>query len=128
MKSVLTAVWCIVLSPMIVDASPQADVILALDTSGSMHDEQRMVETHLNSFALTLTNAGIDLRFILIAGNEVCVPAPLGSGVCSADQNLERYRHVPVSVGSNDALARILSTHSEWRRSEERRVGKECRL
>jgi hypothetical protein len=92
-----------------------ADIIIAVDTSGSMSEEAAWVQDALNGFATTITSAGIDLRVVLIADTSVCIPAPLGSGQCAgADTNEPVYRHVNQVVASSDALERILGAYPQY--------------
>lgn len=92
-----------------------ADIIIAVDTSGSMNEEAVWVQDALNGFATTITSAGIDLRVVLVADGSVCIPAPLGSGQCGgADTNEPVYRHVVQTVASSDALQRILDTYPQY--------------
>lgn len=96
-------------------APRQADVIIAIDSSASMDDEVGFVQDQINAFAATLLGDGIDLRIIVIVDSPLfCVPAPLGSGSCPADENLPGYRHQASAVGSNDAFDVILATHPNW--------------
>lgn len=95
-----------------------ADIIIAVDTSGSMSEEALMVQQALNSFVQVITSSKIDTRVVLIADASVCIPAPLGSGTCGgADENLPGYRHVVQGVGSDDALSVILDTFPRWKDS-----------
>jgi hypothetical protein len=92
-----------------------ADIIIAVDTSGSMSEEAGWVQDALNGFATTITAAGIDLRVVLIADATVCIPAPLGSGQCNgADTSAPVYRHVVQTVASTDALQQILATYPQY--------------
>lgn len=93
-----------------------ADIIIAVDTSGSMDEESAEVQANLNNFAQVIVNSGIDVHVVLIADGSVCIPPPLGLG-CPADENLPTYRHVQQSVGSNDGLQVILSTYPQWKPS-----------
>jgi hypothetical protein len=96
-------------------ARPPLDLIVAVDTSGSMDHEMAEVQSELNQFTVLLQAKGYDLRVILIADPvELCVPAPLGSGNCPADENLPGYRHVAAAIGSTDALARIVALHAQY--------------
>lgn len=95
-----------------------ADIILAVDTSGSMDQEIQQVQQNLNNFASIITNSGIDVHVVMIADASMCIPAPLGSGQCNgADQKLPAYQHVVHTVNSTDALQVILSTYPEWKGS-----------
>ena len=72
----------------------------------------------MDAFASIISNAMIDPHVILIAGNDVCIPAPLGSGNCGgADENLPTYRHVVQGVSSNNALELILQTYPQYQAS-----------
>ncbi|MGH8310444.1 MAG: hypothetical protein ACRETX_11710, partial [Steroidobacteraceae bacterium] len=66
----------------------------------------------LASFADAISSSGVDVHLVLISDPSVCAPAPLGSGSCPADQSLPGYRHVALSIGSGDALAAIVASHS----------------
>ena len=48
-------------------------------------------------------------------GNGICIAAPLGSGSCPEDSKAPGYLHVPVKVGSHDALNVIIETYPMWR-------------
>ena len=94
-----------------------SDIVIAIDQSGSMDQETSWVTAQLNGFAAQITQSGIDVQVVVIAGkpgseNGFCVPAPLGSGSCPNDNNLPDLLHVDQHVDSHDALGRILSTYS----------------
>jgi hypothetical protein len=92
----------------------RADLVIAIDASGSMSEETADVAASINGLAASAAALGVDLHIIAIASADVCFPAPLGSGACSPDENLPAYRHVEESVGSNAALELIVSTHASW--------------
>lgn len=122
-----------------------ADIIFAIDSSGSMGEEIDFVQTYMNEFSEQIVASGIDVHVILIADSgpampgapatggmggqpggggpvfgggqrlSVCIDAPLGSGSCPDDSNLPTYAHVPTRVASNDALTRIVDTYPMWR-------------
>jgi hypothetical protein len=92
-----------------------ADIIFAIDSSTSMMAEIEAVRMNLNAFSAQIVGAGVDPRVIMIGeSGSICIGAPLGSGQCPADDNPPAYVHVPVRVGSRDALTRILDTYSQW--------------
>ncbi len=92
---------------------PQADIIVALDTSGSMQNEMNQFIGSLNSLINGIQQSGVDVHLILIAGYSACVPPPLGSGNCP-DENLPLYRHVVDSVDNNNALAKIIERFPQY--------------
>jgi hypothetical protein len=92
-----------------------ADIIFAVDTSGSMDTEAQWTQQQMPNLVNTITASGIDVHLILIASSDMCVPPPLGSGACGgADTKLPNYLHVVQGVGSNDALNKIISTFPQW--------------
>ena len=96
-----------------------ADLVIVVDNSGSMALEVEMVRGAVNSLSSRLFLANIDLRLALIsAGSDdpqgICVPPPVGSGSCPADENPPGYLHIHDGVGSNNALQKILTHHATW--------------
>jgi hypothetical protein len=116
-----------------------ADIIIAVDNSGSMEDEIAFVRENLNAFSQQIVDSGVDVRIVLISapfgappedeGDEpfdfdadddmdenlgICIDPPLGSGACPADSQPPRYAHVAVEVGSHDALNLFIDTFSQW--------------
>jgi hypothetical protein len=107
------------------------DIIIAIDNSGSMSAEIQEVEKQINkNFAAIIdaANPPIDYRVIMVSGfgafssQRICVAAPLGgipdndmNGHCdsipSQPVNTAKFFHHSVSVGSHDALCRLLSSH-----------------
>lgn len=107
-----------------------ADIIFAIDNSGSMDEEIVFVRENMNAFSQRIVDSGIDVRIILISSpigmtdddgddddqdNGICIDPPLGSGSCPDDSNLPRYLHVPQEVESHDALNLFVSTYPSWR-------------
>lgn len=93
------------------------DIVFVIDTSGSMNDEKNFVQQNMNIFSQQIFLANIDHHVVMIAESSPdgpCVGVPLGSGACPADTKLPEYLHVVESVGSSDALAKILSTEPLW--------------
>ena len=96
-----------------------ADIILAIDQSGSMDEETNWVTSQLNGFANQITMSGIDVHVVVIAGkpgseNGFCIPAPLGTGNCPADDNPPIFQHVDQHVDSHDALQQILAHYPTY--------------
>lgn len=99
-----------------------ADIIVAVDNSGSMEEEALEVQASMNDFAAIITGSNIDAHIVMISADSshdagICVPAPLGSGSCPDDDNLPIYRHLPQVVQSTDSLELILSTYDHWKDS-----------
>jgi len=75
------------------------DIVFAVDTSGSMVDEAAQVQANINSFSQQIIASGIDVHVVMLAADPffilpgICVPAPLGSGMCPADTKLPNYFH-----------------------------------
>lgn len=59
-----------------------SDIIWAIDTSGSMSASFPAIQQALVDFSDKVVAAGIDAHIILLAGAGLCVPPPLGSGMC----------------------------------------------
>ncbi|HEX2678775.1 MAG TPA: hypothetical protein VHM19_19110, partial [Polyangiales bacterium] len=119
------------------------DIIIAIDTSGSMGEEIEFVQKEMNDFSKQIIDSGVDAHVILLASEgkgdagasqancamapwdpscwgsfgdySVCIGAPLGSGMCPKDSNPPSYTHLNVSVGSNDALSVILDSYPQWK-------------
>jgi hypothetical protein len=111
-----------------------ADIIIGVDTSGSMDEEIAFVQQNLNAFSQQIIDSGIDVRVILVAAEQpppampgifgfidddddygVCIAAPLGSGMCPADSNPPVYTHVNTEVGSNDVLSVLVSAYPSYK-------------
>jgi hypothetical protein len=103
-----------------------ADIVVVVDNSASMWDEAESVQASMVDFVGALTASGIDAHVAIISDDSegdvgVCVPAPVGSGLCPYDENLPTYRHVVYKVGSTNALELVLVLHGEyddWQRPE----------
>jgi hypothetical protein len=95
---------CASVSVPIRSVSRKVDLLLGVDGSISMKDEIERVSMRVSDFALRLYAEGTDLRLIVIAraasdARGICIPAPLGSGDCTADDsNPPAYLHVPAQV------------------------------
>ncbi len=103
-----------------------ADLIVVVDNSDSMAFESGQVKQNMNALVSAVAATGIDAHVILISKESdgfvfnpfdtgVCLPAPLGSGSCPADEKLPAYRHVVEEVGSTDALQKVIDTYDQWK-------------
>jgi hypothetical protein len=100
---------------------PPVDVIVLVDTSGSMQEESVNVQNNINKMSDFLKASGVDYRVVMIANPpnplfppgfgppSICVPPPLAAASCASNPPL--FRQVPTAVGSTDALKVLLSTY-----------------
>jgi hypothetical protein len=102
------------------------DVIWSIDTSGSMTASFPAIQAALTAFSSKVVAAGIDARIILLAGagGGLCVPAPLGSGMCGAaataggsapDSKEPGFLHLDLPFGSTQGMATILDNHASYK-------------
>lgn len=95
--------------------SVPADIIWAVDQSGSMNQETSYVQQQLNAFANQIAASNVDYHVVMIAsttsGNAICVPPPLSGGNCGDGP---RFRLVNQSVDSNDALSVIIAQYPNY--------------
>ena len=110
----------------------EVDIIIAIDTSGSMGEETAQVQANINDFAKSIGGSGLDYRVTMIAEKPtappiplpipipptgICVDPPLGGANCT--ENLPLYHHLVKTVSSTDAFDVILAqypTYSAWLR------------
>lgn len=133
---------CAAISQRAENQRQPADIIFAVDNSGSMGEEIAFVRDQLNAFSQQIIASGVDVRIILISAsfadgqdtdddddedddddqsedvqireNGICVAAPLGSGQCPQDGPTPHYFHVSEKVESHDALALFTETFPRW--------------
>lgn len=96
-----------------------ADIIVVVDNSGSMDYEAGLVQNYMNQFSSQIFLANIDAHVVIISAypdnTGVCIDPPLGSGGCPlTDNNPPLFTHINDSVGSNDALQKIITHHADW--------------
>ena len=112
------------------EATPKlqpADIIFAVDTSGSMGEESSFVRDRINDFSKQISLTGIDVRVFMLAEAllfpcigpacppGICVDAPLGSGSCPNDHNPPHYFHPSgTDVYSTDSLSVIIDSWPSW--------------
>ena len=134
LPSTSAAASCAALSSRAMNERKPADIVIAVDNSGSMDEEIVLVREQLNAFSQQIVASGVDARIILLSAavaaqptmpsffddddddedNGICIAAPLGSGRCPDDSLPPRYFHVPVEVSSHDALDRFIETYPRW--------------
>ncbi|MBI4704763.1 MAG: hypothetical protein HY744_26975 [Deltaproteobacteria bacterium] len=113
---------CLELSQVAKNQIQPSDIILAIDQSGSMELETNWVKDQLGGFAQQIMASGIDVHVVVIAGppgteHGFCIPPPLGSGGCPADDNPPALLHVKQHVDSHDALIQILGKYPEYKQA-----------
>lgn len=98
-----------------------ADIIIVIDNSVSMGNEIAEVQENMNMFSQQIIDADVDPHVVMVSGFEhnsdsgICVPAPLGSGMCpTADHNPPVYWRVGDWVGSHSALSRVVSHYGDY--------------
>lgn len=107
---------CASSSAMAMTKRQGADIIFAVDSSGSMDEEIEFVQENLNRFSQQIVMSGVDARVIMLAEHgSVCIGAPLGSGSCPDDSNPPRYIRVDQEVDSNDALNVYVDSFPDYR-------------
>ncbi len=102
-----------------------ADVIVVVDNSPKMETEISMTQKALGELWSTLEAAGTKPHLTVISAanpgadpkdkNGVCIPEPLGSGTCPEDSRPPGYVHLPVQVGSKDALLVLHGNYDSWK-------------
>ncbi len=83
------------------------DIVLAIDNSGSMDEEARLVQENMNRFSTAIAASGIDYHVIVLtAAGFVTIPPPLGGS--------PNFMHVPQDVQSNNAMDVLLSAYPSY--------------
>jgi len=111
----------------------EVDIIVVIDTSGSMGEETAQVQANINTFASKIGASGLDYTVVMIAETPdpppfplpipipvigICVPPPLGAAKCGA-HNPPKFHHINEGVASTDSLQKILDkypTYAPWLR------------
>ena len=111
---------CAAIAEQAMNKKQPADILFVIDNSGSMQIEAGSVKANMNAFSTKIINSGIDVHVVLIsdiAGDTgMCIAPPLGGGGCPAqDNNLPTFLHINDSVGSNNALQKLLDHHADWK-------------
>ena len=109
-----------------VGAPVPVDIIVAIDSSGSMEGEIRAVEQNISeNFADIIGASGIDFRVILVADYPpaernfaICIGTPLSTDDCqdplptAPGSRFPTFFHYDTFVGSHDAFEVLLDTFS----------------
>lgn len=100
----------------------EVDVIVVIDTSGSMDEETNQVKQNINAFAQSIGNTGLDYNVIMIASRPqnvfgfssggICVPPPLGGASCA--DNAPKFHQLSTPVGSKDSLKILLDKYPQY--------------
>lgn len=104
-----------------IDGTPHVvptDLIIAVDSSGSMVEEAAGVEAEINRLVSHVVEQGVDLRVVLLArasgSTGICIDAPLGSGQCPIDSNEPAFRHIDTDIGSWESLQVVVDTFPQY--------------
>jgi len=102
-----------------------ADIIWAVDTSGSMVEEAAAVQSNINIFSQQIVKSGIDVHVAMLAAYQflilpgICVPGPLGSGSCppnGSDTNLPSFFHHPTAmIDSVDGARKLVKFFPDYK-------------
>jgi hypothetical protein len=101
----------------------EVDLIILIDTSGSMAEETAQVQQNINDFAKSIGQSGLDYRVVMIAEKPFPFPIPIPTGICvppplagaSCADNPPLFHHINQTVASTDSLSLILSTYDQWK-------------
>lgn len=110
------------------------DIVWAIDTSGSMAASFPAIQQALTSFSQKVSQAGIDAHIVLLAGAGLCVPEPVGSGMCglglgggpgipgglvmpgsAPDSRAPGLLHLDVPFGYGEGMSVILDNYPYYR-------------
>ena len=104
----------------------EVDVIVLIDTSGSMDEETKQVKNNINTFAQKIGSTGLDYTVVMIAEKPqklpfmppgfdppgICVPQPLAGADCA--DNAPIFHHLNEAVASTDSLSIILDKYGSY--------------
>lgn len=87
----------------------KVDIIIWIDTSGSMTEEAAWMNQNLNGFANFIASKKIDFHLIVLGktvGNiKICIDPPLANVACGTTG--PNFLAVPIQIASNDGLSKI---------------------
>ena len=91
----------------------KVDIIWWIDTSGSMSQEAKYLNSNINAFAQFIAAAKVDFRMILVGnGFGICVQPPLGGAGCT---NGPQFMHVKSTIGSTNGHSVLMSSYTQWK-------------
>ena len=87
-----------------VGAGGKIDIVVWIDTSGSMSQEAAWTNQNMNKFTLFLESKKIDYKLVLYGtGLGLCIGPPLGDGLCNSAQP-QKFLAVKFGVASTNGL------------------------
>jgi hypothetical protein len=91
----------VVLEPYAPPPNPMADIIITVDTSGSMGNEAGHLMQNINAFGQHLEDSGIDYRLVLIGTHPswLCVKPPLAYTDCAKEG--PSFKQISITVYEN---------------------------
>ncbi len=89
----------------------KVDIIIFVDTSGSMGQEAKYVSSNLNNFGNYLAGKALDYRVILLGKDTSCCKLTIGPPL---GNNPAVYKHVQKPVYSTDGLKRIIDYYPDY--------------
>ena len=91
----------VVLEPYAPPPNPMADIIITVDTSGSMQNEAGHLMQNINAFGQHLEDSGIDYRLVLIGTHSswLCVKPPLAYTNCAKEG--PSFKQISITVYEN---------------------------
>ncbi len=95
----------------------KVDIIIFVDTSGSMGQEAKWTNNQMNNFANYLVQANIDYRVILAEQDKscckMCILPPLGGNNCGNNPPLFMH-HKSIYISSTNGLIKMIQTYNTW--------------
>ncbi len=89
------------------------DIVVWIDTSGSMSQEAKWTNENMNKFTQYLENKKIDYRLVLYGtGLGLCIGPPLGDGACNSAQP-QKFLTLKFGVASTNGLT-LMQTQTNF--------------
>lgn len=99
-----------------IGGSGKVDIIIFVDTSGSMGTEAAWVSKNLNGFAAYLQAQKLDMRVVLVGQSigsiKLCINPPLADAPCGMKG--PAFLQIPDYVGSTDGLKKLLTAYPKF--------------